>query len=95
MNSECSECIGNFISFAKNLDASGYRDSVIAIISIATQPIVNHYIKRYEFYKKINIILSENDKKKWGINSVEEENGMVYYLKDNQIEAIYQHFPSN
>lgn len=46
MNSECSECIGSFISFANNLDKSGYRDSVLAIIAPATRPIVNHYIKK-------------------------------------------------
>lgn len=93
MNSECSECIGNFISFAKELDMSGYHDSLIAVISIATQPIVNHYIKECDFAKRMKILLLEDSEKQWGINSIEEENGTVYYVRENQIKAVYQYFP--
>lgn len=92
MDSECSKCIGSFISFAKDLDKVGYKDSVLAIISVATQPIVSHYMKRYDFSKRIKIVLSEN-KGEWGISSVEKDNGVVYYLRDSQIEAVYQYFP--
>lgn len=93
MNSECSECIGTFISFINDLDKSEYRDTVLAIIAPATQPIINHYIKEQDFSKRITIELLESDKDEWGINSVENFNGMVYYLKGNAINNIYQYFP--
>lgn len=94
MNSECSKCIGNFISFAKDLEANGYRDSVLVIISEATKPIVNHYIKKYDFYEKIKIVLSENDNNKWGVKSIEDYSGVVFHLKNNQIKDVYYYFPS-
>lgn len=93
MNSECSECIGSFISFVNDLDKSGYSDTVLAIISPATQPIINHYIKKRDLSKRVMIILLESDKDEWGISSLESVNGMVYYLKENKINNIYQYFP--
>lgn len=93
MNSECSECIGTFISFINYLDKSGYRDTIIAIIPPATQPIINHYIKEQDFSKRITVKLLECNKDEWGINSIENSNGMVYYLKENAINSVYQYFP--
>ena len=93
MNSECSECIGTLISFINDLDKSGYRGTVLAIITPATQPIINHYIKEQDFPERITIKLLESKKDEWGINSIENFNGMVYYLKENAINKIYQYFP--
>ena len=93
MNSDCSSCIAEFLSFAKELAESEYNGDLLVIISNATQPIINHYIKQYDFYKKINILLSENKQRKWGIKSVEEMNGMVYVIEQSQIKSVYQYFP--
>ena len=93
MNSDCSSCIAEFLSFAKELAESEYNGDLLVIISNATQPIINHYIKQYDFYKKINILLIENKQRKWGIKSVEEMNGMVYVIEQSQIKSVYQYFP--
>lgn len=91
MNSECSDCIGTFISFAKKLTTSGYCGNLLVVISIATRPIVSHYIKEYDFSKNINVILSEDKQGKWGIGSIEKESGKVYVITDNKIEKVFQY----
>ncbi|EOS15046.1 hypothetical protein [Phocaeicola sartorii] len=91
MNSECSDCIGTFISFVKKLSASRYCGNLLVVISVATQPVVNHYIKEYDFSKNINVILSEDKQGKWGIGSIEKENGKVYVVTDNKIENVFQY----
>lgn len=89
MNSECSDCIATFISFAEKLNTTGYCGNLLVVISAATQPIVNHYIKEYDFSKNINITLSENKQGKWGVGSIEEETGKVYVITNNIIEKAY------
>lgn len=93
MNSECSTCIGLFLDFAKRLESGGYRGDLLVIIATATRPIVNHYIKEYDFYKSMHVVLSEE--KGWGLESIEDVNGMVYKVTDNRINAVYQYFPSD
>lgn len=64
---------------------------LLVVISVATQPVVNHYIKEYDFSKNINVILSEDKQGKWGIGSIEKENGKVCVVTDNKIENVFQY----
>lgn len=64
---------------------------LLVVISVATQLVVNHYIKEYDFSKNINVILSEDKQGKWGIGSIEKENGKVYVVTDNKIENVFQY----
>lgn len=41
----------------------------------------------------MHVVLSEE--KGWGLESIEDVNGMVYKVTDNRINAVYQYFPSD
>lgn len=92
MNSECSTCISSFLDFGKKLHMHGYDKDVLVIISPGTKPLVNHYLKENDCFRKINVLLEENSKDTWNINSMESETGKVYQISNNQIKNTYLFF---
>lgn len=94
LNSECSVCISSFSSFINELNTLQYTGNVLAIISPATKPIVNHYLKEFSLSENICIILSEDNQYDWGFDRIEKDNGVVYVVSNNQIKEVYRYIPS-
>lgn len=95
VNSECSVCIGNFLSFAKHLVVTNFQDTLVAIICESTRPIINHYLKEEGLDKKLRIRLVENESKRIGIKEMDIETGKVYKILQNNVVNTYLHLPAH
>jgi|GEM_PF-2296243 len=96
LNSDCSVCIGEFLDFALHLERTNSNLPIITIIKEGSKEILSFYAE--ETGTNIaNFVFTENIDAKYIKKEIENQNGEIFYVYNNQVinSCLYRSLLSN